>query len=118
VQRDPGTRGLVYVGSGEVRSDLAIARGLERPPPGLSARVYLLGRRGDFQTHQGLTPVFVAGDERLGRHEFLLWLGEAGAYALLQRRGKGATWGFHTSDVAVVDGLVAKLQSTYDLQAY
>ncbi len=118
VQRDPGTPGLVYVGSGEVRSDLTIARGLERAPPGLSARVYLLGRRGDFQAHQGLTPIFVAGDERLGRHEFLLWLGEAGAYALLQRRGKGATWGFHTSDVAVVDGLVAKLQSAYDLQAY
>ncbi len=118
LQRDPGTRGLVYVGAGEVRSDLAIARGLERAPPGLSARVYLLGRRGDFQAHPGLTPVFVAGDERLGRHEFLLWLGEQSAYALLQRRGHGATWGFHTSDVAVVDGLVAKLQSTYDLQPY
>jgi two-component system, cell cycle response regulator len=118
VQRDPTTRGLVYVCAAEVRSDLAIARGLERAPPGLSARVYLLGRRGGFQAHPGLTPVFVAGDERLGRHEFLLWLGEASAYALLQRRGKGATWGFHTSDVAVVDGLVAKLQSAYDLQPY
>jgi two-component system, cell cycle response regulator len=118
LQRDPGTRGLVYVCAAEVRSDLAIARGLERAPPGLSARVYLLGRRGGFQAHPGLTPVFVAGDERLGRHEFLLWLGEASAYALLQRRGKGATWGFHTSDVAVVDGLVAKLQSTYELQPY
>ncbi len=118
LQRDPATRGLVYVGAGEVRSDLAIARGLERAPPGLSARVYLLGRRGDFQAHPGLTPVFVAGDERLGRYEFLLWLGEQSAYALLQRRGHGATWGFHTSDVAVVDGLVAKLQTTYDLQPY
>jgi two-component system cell cycle response regulator len=118
LQRDPGTRGLVYVCATEVRSDLAIARGLERAPPALSARVYLLGRRGGFQAHPGLTPVFVAGDERLGRHEFLLWLGEASAYALLQRRGKGATWGFHTSDVAVVDALVAKLQTTYDLQPY
>ena len=118
VQRDTGTRGLVYVGAAEVRSDLAIARGLERAPAGLSARVYLLGRRGDFQAHPGLTPVFVAGDERLGRHEFLLWLGEQSAYALLQRRGHGATWGFHTSDVAVVDGLVAKLQRAYDLQPY
>ena len=118
LQRDPGTRGLVYVCAAEVRSDLAIARGLERAPPGLAARVYLLGRRGGFQAHPGLTPVFVAGDERLGRHEFLLWLGEASAYALLQRRGKGATLGFHTSDVAVVDGLVAKLQSVYDLQPY
>jgi two-component system, cell cycle response regulator len=118
LQRDPGTRGLVYVGVGEVRADLAIARGLERLVPGASARVYLLGRRGDFQAHPGLIPVFVAGDERLTRLEFLLWLGEASAYALLQRRGKGATWGFHTSDVAVVDGLVARLQTTYDLQPY
>ena len=118
LQRDPAVRGLVYVGAGEVKADLAIARGLERAPPGLSARVYLLGRRGDFQAHPGLIPVFVAGDERLGRHEFLLWLGEASAYALLQRRGKGASWAFHTSDVAVVDGLVAKLQAAYDLQPY
>jgi two-component system, cell cycle response regulator len=116
--RDPAARGLVYVSAGEVRSELAIARGLERAPPGLSSRVYLLGRRGDFQSHRGLIPVFVAGDERLGRHEFLLWLGEASAYALLQRPGKGVTWGFHTSDVAVVDGLVAKLQNAYDLQPY
>ena len=38
--------------------------------------------------------------------------------ALIQRRGRGATWGFHSSDTAVVDGLISKLQAEYDLQPY
>ena len=66
----------------------------------------------------GLTPLSLAGDERLLRHDFLLWLHGASAYALLQRRGRGATWAFHSSDAALVDGLVSKLQAAYDLQPY
>ncbi|HZA49700.1 MAG TPA: diguanylate cyclase, partial [Myxococcaceae bacterium] len=84
----------------------------------LGSRVYVLGRRRDLPSHPALTPVFLEGDERMARHEFLLWLSESSAYALLQRRGKGATWGFHTSDPAVVDGLIARLQAEYDLQPW
>jgi two-component system cell cycle response regulator len=80
--------------------------------------VYLLGRHGDLESHTALTPVFLEGDDRLNRHEFLFWLSENAAYALIQRRGRGATWGFHTSDTAVVEGLISKLQSEYDLQPY
>lgn len=65
-----------------------------------------------------MTPVFLEGDERLARHEFLLWMGDGSAYGLLQRRGRGATWGFHTSDPTLVEGLVSKLQTAYDLQPY
>jgi hypothetical protein len=65
-----------------------------------------------------MTPVFLEGDERLARHEFLLWMGDGSAYGLLQRRGRGSTWGFHTSDPTLVEGLVSKLQTTYDLQPY
>ena len=65
-----------------------------------------------------MTPVFLEGDEHLARHEFLLWMGDGSAYALLQRRGRGATWGFHTSDPTLVEGLVSKLQTAYDLQPY
>ncbi|WP_342375021.1 response regulator [Myxococcus stipitatus] len=118
LMRDPGSRGLLYVGGPEIRSDLPIASGLESAPPDLSSRIYLLGRRVDLESHPALTPVFLEGDERVSRHEFILWLSESAAYALIQRRGRGATWGFHTSDTAVVDGLISKLQAEYDLQPY
>ena len=78
----------------------------------------MLGRRADLDSHPSVTPVFLEGDERMGRHEFILWLSETAAYALVQRRGVGATWGFHSSDVAVVDALISKLQTEYDLQPY
>ncbi|ABF86166.1 response regulator/GGDEF/GAF domain protein [Myxococcus xanthus DK 1622] len=118
MMRDPGSRGLLYVGGPEIRTDLNIAAGLESAPPDLASRIYLLGRRVDLESHPALTPVFLEGDDRIARHEFILWLSENAAYALIQRRGHGATWGFHTSDTAVVDGLISKLQAEYDLQPY
>lgn len=116
--REPGARGLVYVGGPQLRADLPIVRGLEVSPADFAPRVYLLGKRADLTSHPTITPVFLEGDERLARHEFLLWLGDGLAYALLQRRGRGATWGFHTSDPTLVEGLVSKLQAAYDLQPY
>jgi two-component system cell cycle response regulator len=114
--RDPGARGLVYVGTQAVRADLGIIRGLDVPVSDFAPRVYVLGRRADLASHATVVPVFLEGDEHLARHEFLLWLGDGLAYALLQRRGRGITWGFHTSDPTLVEGLVSKLQAAYDLQ--
>lgn len=116
--REPDARGLLYVGCSTVSTDVALAMGLEHAPADFAPRVYLLGRRGDLASHPVITPVFIEGDERLQRHEFLLWLGDGAAYGLLQRRGRGATWGFHTSDPTIVEGLVSTLQSQYDLQPY
>jgi diguanylate cyclase (GGDEF)-like protein len=116
--RDPASRSLVYLGGPEAGPSLPLVRALERAGADFLPRVYLLGRRTDLTGRPGLTPVSLAGDERLVRHEFLLWLYGASAYALLQRRGRGATWAFHTSDAAVVDGLVSKLQAAYELQPY
>jgi two-component system cell cycle response regulator len=118
LMRDPSSRGLLYVGSPEIRSELPIVQGLESASPEMASRIYLLGRRMDLESHRALTPVFLEGDERMGRHEFILWLSENAAYALIQRRGLGATWGFHSSDTAVVDGLITRLQAEYDLQPY
>jgi diguanylate cyclase (GGDEF)-like protein len=120
--RDPHARGLLYVGGPEVRASMPLATALEAAFGGMSAelaaRVYALGRRADLETHPVITPVFLEGDERIARHEFLLWLSDSAAYALLQRPGHGVTWGFHTSDTHVVDGLITKLQAEYDLQPY
>jgi two-component system, cell cycle response regulator len=114
--RDPVMRGLLYVGGPEARAEMPLATHLEEAPADLGSRVYVLGRRRDLQFHPALTPVFLEGDERMARHEFLLWLSEASSYALIQRRGVGATWGFHTSDPCLVDGLIAGLQAEYELQ--
>jgi diguanylate cyclase (GGDEF)-like protein len=116
--REPMARGLLYVGGGPVRSDLPVVRALEGAPPDFGPRVYLLGRRADLDSHPFVTPVFLEGDERLARHEFLWWLGDGASYGLVQRRGRGATWGFHTSDPTLIEGLVSKLQGEYDLQPY
>ncbi|MGV3623076.1 MAG: GGDEF domain-containing protein [Archangium sp.] len=116
--REPMARGLLYIGGPTVKADLPIVRALDNAPSDFAPRVYLLGRHADLQEHHAMTPVFLEGDDRLARHEFLLWMGDGSAYALLQRRGRGATWGFHTSDPTLVEGLVSKLQTAYDLQPY
>ena len=116
--RDPSTRSLVYLGGAEAGPGLPLVRALERATQDFAPRVYLLARRTEVTPRPGLTPLVLGGDERLLRHQFLLWLHGSSTYALVQRRGRGATWAFHSSDAALVDGLVSKLQSTYDLQPY
>jgi two-component system, cell cycle response regulator len=118
LMRDPASRGLLYIGAPEVNAELPLVMGLEGAPTDFGPRVYILGRRGSLDNHPAITPVFLEGDDRLARHEFILWMGDGAAYALLQRRGRGATWGFHTSDPTLVEGLVSRLQSAYDLQPY
>jgi len=119
--RDPRSRGLLYVGT---RGALSAAPVLAALPSGdlaarssdPSARVYLLGPRGaggGAVGHPLVTEVYVDGDPRFAGHEFLLFISEHSAYGLLSGPG-GRT--FHTSDVPLVDALVSKLQSHYDLQ--
>jgi diguanylate cyclase (GGDEF)-like protein len=121
IARDPRARGVLYVGA---RERIASAVVLEALPPGDSAarasdatvHVYLLGPRGAEQSRLGhplVTEVYVDGDPRFAGHEFLLFLSEHSAYGLLA--GPGGRM-FHTSDVPLVDALVSKLQTLYDLQ--
>jgi two-component system, cell cycle response regulator len=116
--REPSLRSLVYLGGAEAGDGLPLVRTLERATGDFAPRVYLLARRAEVTPRPGLTPLVLGGDERLLRHQFVLWLHGSAAYALLQRRGRGATWAFHSSDAALVDGLVSKLQTAYDLQPY
>jgi GGDEF domain-containing protein len=116
--REPSVRSLVYLGGAEAGDGLPLVRTLERASQEFAPRVYLLARRAEVTPRPGLTPLVLGGDERLVRHQFVLWLHGTAAYALLQRRGRGATWAFHSSDAALVDGLVSKLQTTYELQPY
>ena len=120
IARDPRARGVLYVG---VRDGLSTAPVLAELPTGdVAARagdatvhVYLLGKRGQAPTppHPLVTEVYLDGDVRFAGHEFLLFVSEHSAYGLLS--GPGGRM-FHTSDVPLVDALVSKLQTLYDLQ--
>ena len=121
VARDPRARGHLYVG---VSGPIGLAAIREALPGGEQAarvsdqtmHVYLLGPRGagpDGRHHPLLTEVYLDGDKRLAEHEFLLFISEHSAYGLIT--GPGGRM-FHTSDVPLVDALVAKLQALYDLQ--
>jgi diguanylate cyclase (GGDEF)-like protein len=121
IARDPRARGLLYVGA---RERIASAPVLSALPPGDAAarssdttvRVYLLGPRGPEAARIGhplVTEVYVDGDQRFAGHEFLLFISEHSAYGLLA--GPGGRM-FHTSDMPLVDALVSKLQTLYDLQ--
>ena len=117
IGRDPKARGLLYLGCGEIRSDLPAVQAFDGLPAECAIRVYLLGRRADVESNPWATPVFLDGEERIAQHEFLLLYTENASYALVQRRtSRGAPWGFHTSDAVLVDELVTKLQDRYDLQ--
>jgi diguanylate cyclase (GGDEF)-like protein len=121
VARDPRARGLLYVGTRDGIGGAAIRDGL--PPGEVAARtgdtsvhVYLLGPRGaerQAPPHPLVTEVYLDGDKRMVNHDFLLFISEHSAYGMIQRPGERL---FHTSDVPLVDALVSKLQTLYDLQ--
>ncbi len=120
IGRDPRARGVLYVGLGGGMAGAPVlsalpSEGMARAGDG-AVRVYLLGPRsgGDGRVdHPLVTQVFLDGDPRMSSHEFLLFLGEHAAYALVQTPGGRL---FHTADAPLVDALIAKLQTLYDLQ--
>jgi len=120
IARDPRARGLLYVGLGGGLSTAPVVHAL---PPGdtsaragdSSVRVYLLGPRGrdvERNPHPLVSEVYLDGDKRFLSHEFLLFISEHSAYGLIT--GPGGRM-FHTADVPLVDSLVSKLQTLYDL---
>jgi diguanylate cyclase (GGDEF)-like protein len=120
IARDPRARGLLYlavkdrVGRAQVLDSLPVGDAAARAGDG-AVHVYLLGPRGGASPvgHPLVTEVSLDGDPRFGGHEFLLFISEHSAYGLLA--GPGGRM-FHTSDVPLVDALVSKLQTLYDLQ--
>jgi diguanylate cyclase (GGDEF)-like protein len=124
IGRDPRQRGVLYVGAPSSAVQAPVLEAL----PNLAgaaragdagARVYLLGPRGpgapaarEDPDHPLVTQVFLDGDPRLRDHAFLLFLSESAAYGFLEGGGRQ----FHTSDAPLVDALVARLQTLYDLQ--
>jgi diguanylate cyclase (GGDEF)-like protein len=120
IARDPRARGLLYLG---LKEGTGRAQVLEALPVGDAAaragdgavHVYLLGPRAGASAagHPLVTEVALDGDKRFAGHEFLLFMSEHSAYGVLA--GPGGRM-FHTSDVPLVDALVSKLQTLYDLQ--
>ncbi len=122
IGRGARTRGVLYVAcpdGGEASVVAALPRLEAAARSGdTGSRVYVLGPRagdgpGEDLEHPLVTRVFVEGDRRLQEHAFLLFLSERAAYAFLQGPDGNV---FHTSDLPLVDALVAKLQAHYDLQ--
>jgi diguanylate cyclase (GGDEF)-like protein len=119
IARDPRARGLLYVGLGagvggaEVGPFLPPAEAGARAGDG-AVQVVVLGPRGprSAAAHPLVTEVFLDGDKRMAEHRFLLFLSEHSAYGLLAGGGRA----FHTSDASLVDALVAKLQTLYELR--
>ena len=100
----------------DARVAVEVDLGDEGVRDGVSAHVYLLGRRGaggEPVSHPLVTEVYLDGDARFATQGFLLFLSEHSAYALLSGPDGRI---FHTSDVPLVDALVSKLQNLYDLQ--
>ena len=69
-------RGLLYLGCGEIRSDLPAVRAFDELPADCSIRVYLLGRRADVESNPWATPVFLDSEAKIASHEFLLLVTE------------------------------------------
>ncbi|HET9552806.1 MAG TPA: response regulator [Anaeromyxobacteraceae bacterium] len=119
IARDPRARGLLYVGTSGGLGNAPVLEALPAAELGsragdASVHVYLLGPRGGPPVaHPLVTEVFLDGDKRLAGHELLLFLSEHSAYAWISGPDGRA---FHTSDVPLVDALVARLQALYDLQ--
>jgi diguanylate cyclase (GGDEF)-like protein len=120
IARDPRARGLLYVGARAGLASAAVLAAL--PPDDASARagdpsvhVYVLGPSGGspLPSHPLVTAVPLDGDARLAEHDVMLLLTEHSAYGLLAGPDGRI---FHTSDVPLVDALVSKLQTLYDLQ--
>ncbi len=77
----------------EAGHGLPLVRALERAAQDFAPRVYLLARRAEVTPRPGLTPLVLGGDERLLRHQFVLWLHGSTAYALLAAARPGRDLG-------------------------
>jgi two-component system cell cycle response regulator len=120
VARDPRARGVLYLGVRDAGAAAHVVAALPQADAAARAgdstvRVCVLGRRGEAAapSHPLVTEVFLDGDPRFSSHEFLLLMSEHAAYGLIA--GPDGRM-FHTSDVPLVDALVSKLQTLYDLQ--
>ncbi|MBI5068386.1 MAG: response regulator [Deltaproteobacteria bacterium] len=116
--RDPRARGLLYLGSGDRAAVAALVQAL--PAPGGNARsgdgaprVVLLGPQPPAPGHPLVAVVPAVGERRFETHQFLIFLSEQSAYALLQDSEGRA---FHTADGPLVDALASRLQALHDLE--
>jgi CheY-like chemotaxis protein/GGDEF domain-containing protein len=122
IGRDPRARGLLYVGPRDGGGPAAVLEALPQPAGvaragDRSARIVLLGPHGALGEaapgHPLVSRVALDGERRFQDHEFLLYLSEQAAYALVQdARGRA----FHTADPPLVDALVSRLEALYDLE--
>jgi len=118
LSRDPRARGLLYLGSADRAAVAALLQALPAPGGNVRSgdgapRVVLLGPQPPAPGHPLLSVVPAVGERRFETHQFLLFLSEQSAYALLQDSDGRA---FHTADGPLVDALASRLQALHDLE--
>lgn len=120
IERDPVTRGVAYLGLGELRAEEPLLA-ISQPEGHAATRIFALGAETgptDREIHPAnrwVTPLPVA-DGAIRDHLFALFLAEDAAYGFYGRRGAGGLEGFQTADPGLVENLIFKLQREYGLQ--
>jgi DNA-binding response OmpR family regulator/GGDEF domain-containing protein len=120
IERDPVTRGIAYLGLGDLRESAAL-RAPSQPDGMTATRVFALGSTEDGGKHlpeagnRWVTPLPI-DDERIRQHRFALFLTEDTAYAFYGRRTEKGLQAFHTADPGLVENLIFKLQKEHGLQ--
>lgn len=120
IERDPVTRGVAYLGVGELRPDEPLLA-INQPEGHPATRIFALGvasGHADGDAHPAnrwVTPLPVA-DEAIRDHRFALFLSEDAAYGFYGRRRAEGLQAFHTADPGLVENMIFKLQREYGLQ--
>jgi len=120
IERDPVTRGIAYLGVGELRPDEPLLA-MSHPDGHPATRVFALGAKpgrakSEIQgANRWVTPLPVA-DGAIRDHRFALFLSEDAAYGFYGKRSGVGLLGFHTADPGLVENLIFKLQKEYGLQ--
>lgn len=115
ISRSPRKAGLAYFSAKKISPDLPVLKSLTGSGQ-ISTKIYLAGEGEADVKVRNATPILLE-DPRLREVCFTFYLSEDSCYALLAKENWGGTFScFHSSDGALVEGLISKFQAEYSLQ--
>ena len=122
ISRTPEKRGILYIGTKKITSDLPFKNHLDSIGK-TSTKIFLVGEGvagvagvGSALDIKNATTIALS-DHRLETTYFTFYMSEDCAYALISKESWADTHNcFHTGDPYIVEGLITKLQRDYSLQ--